>query len=146
MYGFSGGCTTLFHLAVRHPIIVLAFGIAGFVTQIPANPRPGDALGTEHLLTQVEKALLKEHPQLPDTERNARSDFIALGVQDVGDQRLSRVLDVLESCPDLKLSDLNLVERTEIAFLFYLDWYGRDGPKKAGEILKNNSPPRTQKR
>ncbi len=145
MYGMLGGCTTLFHLAVRYPLIVLSLSLAGFVSQVPSNPGVGDRMGTEAFLAQTQQSIISSHPGLP-TESSLKVRFDALSPVLTEDQ-VRQVLKFTDACTDVSVKDVlsNPDERRDAAWLFYLDTYAREGPTKADQLFVRRSPP-TQKK
>jgi hypothetical protein len=136
MYGAFGGCTTLFHLAVKHPILVLALSLLGFAAQVESNPGPGDRLGTDSVLSQVEQKVVKDHPDLAQKAVELRAHFDDL---DLEPNESGRALDAIDSCTiSGDFSDKK--ERREAAWLLYLDTYSRLGERRANELFRR--PPR----
>ena len=141
MYGLFGGCTTLLHLFVRHPILVLALGFSGLASQMPSNPGPGDRYGTDGSLIQLEQNIIREHPELAGQAVALRAEFDRLYKAETGSQ--ARVLEITDACTDIQA--LNPDENREVAWLVFLDSYSRDGPGGAGLIFKRGPPTPPQK-
>jgi len=136
MYGFYGGCSTLLHLFVRQPSIVLALGLAGLATQVPANPGPGDRYGTAESLTRLQNKLVAEHPGLAAKTVALLVDFDKLNAEQPTDEQIRSVLVKTEACTDINVQDLTPDERREVAQLLYLDSYAREGPVAAREFFR----------
>lgn len=129
MYGMIGGCTTLFHLAVKHPLLVLAFGIAGFASQIPANPGPGDRLGTSQMLAQIEEKVVDSNPDIDDRMASLQNEF-SRNMTQATRSDVSRLLDSTDVCTETRTNDIfDDAERLrEANWLIFLDSHSRDRP------------------
>jgi len=143
MYGLTlGGMTTLFHLFVRHPILVLVLGLTGFANLIASNPGVGDRYGTDGWLAHYEKRIVQEHPELANQAMGLRTQFDALGAQPTGDQ-VRQVLEVTDAATDPDPGDVlaNDTDRREAGFMLYLDAYHRDGMKAANQLFNKHGTP-----
>ncbi len=142
MYGLFGGCTTLFHLAVRYPVLVLALGLAGFVSQVPSNPGPGDRLGTDGLLRSSQNRVMEIRSGLPTRVDNLKTSFSKLNAIPSQDQ-IQKVLMMTDACTDTRaedvLSDPDMTRDT--AWLLYLDTVSREGVPKADLLFNNRNGP-----
>ncbi len=144
MYGMFGGCTTLFHLAVRHPVIVLALTLGGLAYEVQQSPGPGDRMGTEAVLMQVQKGIIATHPSLPTKVDTLKVIFDTLSPVPTEDQ-VNQVLKYTDACTDVSAKDIlsNPTSRREAAWLIYLDVYSREGPGAASKLFVHHySPPR----
>jgi len=143
MYGIFGGCTTLFHLAVKHPVLVLVFTLAGLGSQVQASTTPGDRMGTDAIMSQVEQSVLSTHPELPAQVERLRQEFEKLDVVPTEDQ-IRQVLSFTDPCTDKSVEEVlsDPGRRREAAWLLYLHTFGREGPEVADQLfLKRSSPP-----
>lgn len=142
MYGLFGGCTTLFHLAVRYPVIVLALGLAGFVTQVPSNPGPGDRFGTVGVLNSSQNKVVAVRPNLPTTIEGYRTNFNRLNSVPTEDQ-INRVLMLTDACTDTQAKDVlsNPDMTRDAGWLLYLDTASREGIVKADSLFNNRNGP-----
>ncbi len=148
MYGMFGGCSTLFHLAVKHPIVVLVLGLASMTAQVQANPGPGDRLGTENVLMQTQNDIVDLYPGLPTEVRGIRMNFDAtVSSSRPTEDQVNQVLKYTDACTDASAKGVlsDPTDRTEAAWLLYLnrlhlERYAREGPR-SGEKLFVGSPP-----
>lgn len=120
MYGLAGGCSTLFHALLLHPILVLAFGVSLTAYSIPSNPGPGDRFGTSKMLVQMEKDVLREHPELVPRVAELRQRFESVGFEPT-DQELAGVLRYTDPCTYFTPKMLSPDDRKEAAWLLYLE-------------------------
>lgn len=145
MYGtIGGGCTTIFHLAVRHWIVAGMLGLAGLAANVPSNPGPGDRLGTDGNLAKIERKLVREHPDLANQLERLRLEFEKLGDVEPTEEQARYVLQFTDPCTDVSPKDAisEKDKRREAAWLFYLDTYAREGPIIANKLFrKDYSPP-----
>ena len=143
MYTLSGGCSSLLHLAIQFPALVLALTLSGFISQVPSNPGPGDRLGTQTVLVQVQDQIIKSHPDLMFKVVKLRADFDRLNAQPTEDQ-VRQVLHCTDACTDVSAKDVlsDPDERREAAWLLYLDTYSREGSTKAVKLFIRGSPPK----
>jgi len=111
---------------VRHPILILAFGLSGLASQVSANPGQGDRYGSDAYLTQIEYNLAQSHPELATQavvlQRRFDQVYKSIDV-DVGE-----VLKVTDACTGVKASNLDPDERRDASWLLYLD-KARAGPE-----------------
>ncbi len=140
MYGLAGGCSSILHLAILHPILVGALGLAGFASQVSSNPGVGDRLGTQRVLTATQNKIVRDNPSLATKTVALRADFDRLESTPTEDQ-VKSVLAITDACTDLSVQDVMKDPglKKELAWIMFLDVYARDGPKKARELYK---PPR----
>jgi hypothetical protein len=145
MYGMYGGCTTLFHLAVRYPILVLALTLTGFVHEVRA-PGPGDRMGTVGVLSQLQQEIVKQHPDLPGRAHDLEGAF-AVFEPALSEDAASYILSNTDACTDVSAEDIlsDTDRRREAAWLFFLDTYSREGPMKAEQLFRSNSSPPVRK-
>lgn len=135
MYGLFGGCTTLLHLFVRQPILVLALGLSGLASQVPTgNPGLGDRFGTADSLARLEHQIVKENPQIAAQTAALRARFDSLGLSP-SDEQIGQVLNLTDACTDIRVQDLNPDERREAGWLLYLDTVSRRGAKAADSLF-----------
>lgn len=134
MYLISAGCSSLLHLAIQFPVLVGAFTLAGFVTQVQSNPGPGDRHGTASSLARLEHKLVTEHPELAAQAVQLRVDFNRLNTEPTEDQ-IRQVLKQTDSCTDVNAQSLNPDQRREAAWILYLDTVSRQGRQKADLIF-----------
>lgn len=125
MYGLFGGCTTLFHLFVRHPILVLALGLSGFAAQVPSNPGPGDRHETDKSLAQLEQSIVREKPELTGRVASLQANFNKL-YANIPAGQLEQTSGATDPCTESSLK--NPDSRREAAWILYLDAYSRNGP------------------
>jgi hypothetical protein len=135
MYGLFGGCTTLFHLAVRYPIIILALSFGGLVHEMQ-SPGVGDRMGTDAVLAQVQSEIVSTHPGLPMQVDGLKKSFEALSPKPT-DAQIRQVLKFTDACTDASVKDVlsNPDKRREAAWLLYLYVYSREGPMKADKLF-----------
>lgn len=140
MYGISGGCTTLFHLAVRYPLVVFALSIVGFASNIPANPGVGDRLGTSSVVAHTQEDLVRENPTLVAEVDELRRTFDQKSIPAEDDVR--RLLRSTDTCTDVSVADVlsDAEKRREAAWLIYLDKRSRGKPRTAATLFR--SPPK----
>lgn len=136
MYGMFGGCTTLFHLAVRYPVLVLFLGLGGLAHQVQ-SPGPGDRAGSEAVLAGMNDGFVAAHPELPEQARTLKANFDKTGFTPTEDQ-VGQVLRHTDACTDTSVKDVlsDPDKRWEAAWLFYLDTYSRDGPVAADKLFR----------
>ena len=142
MYFLGGGCTTLLHLFVRHPILVLALGLAGFAAQVPANPGPGDRLGTNAMLSGMEHRYLADHPDMTVRFEEIKAYFDSLHLEATGEE-IADFLRYTDPCTAAHTQDImrDASLRREATFLLYLDAYGRNGPSAARKLFADSRLP-----
>ena len=124
MYFTFGGCSTLFHLMVRNPILVLVLGLAGFTSWVQSSPNPGDAHGTASYLASVQANLSRAHPELVAEIPNAAKEFEASRLEaNITEEQVKHVLGFTDACTDVCVQDImkNVERRKEAAWLFFLD-------------------------
>lgn len=132
MYGLFGGCTTLFHLFVRHPLLVLALGMAGFFAHVPSASTIGDQYGTNGVLAHFENSLVQEHPELLTRLAALRKEFDRTPAE-LNENDLHRLLDYTDPCTG-KDVQLSVEERREAAWLIFLEKHSR------GQTVGNTVP------
>lgn len=140
--GLSGGCTTLFHLAVKFPLIVAILGLAGFASQVPEKMGPGDRYGTASYLADIEKKLAADHPELAREYQELRAEFERINPQP-SEGMVRQVLAHTDACTDVSGQDVlsDPDERREAAWLYYLNTYAREGPYNIERFFYDRGSP-----
>ncbi|MDP3963447.1 MAG: hypothetical protein Q8Q39_03040 [bacterium] len=131
MYGVAGGCTTLFHLAVLHPLLVAVLGLASLGTALNSLPNgPGDRLGADGALSALERRILQEAPQLANTIPVLRAQFDREHSA-LTEEQARAGLALTDACTDANveaiMSDPYLKE--QMAWLIFLDAHARASPR-----------------
>ena len=135
MYMMSTGCSSWLHLAIQAPWLVGAMTLAGFATQVPSNPGPGDRYGTAGSLTRLQNKIVAEHPELATEMVALRVNFDNLNAEATDDQ-IRSVLVKTDACTDISAQDLSPDERRNVAWLLSLDSYAREGPAAAMKLFR----------
>lgn len=145
MYGFFGGCTTLFHLAVRYPLLVALLGLGGFAYE-SKGPDSGGSLGPEVVLRQVQTKLTSDTVSSPTVDV-LKTGFGQLKGEPTKEQ-VAYVVAITCDCAPSLVQDILADEkmRREAAWLLYLDVYSKSGPKEAALIFKKHTVPVLQKK
>lgn len=140
MYFSFGGCTTLFHLAVRYPAVVLALSLSGFVYQANSQA-PGNLMGTDGVLQEVQKQVVAK--AMKDSKGDLTAKVAGLKMEfdkvasDPTEEQVRTVLNFTDACTDATVKDVlsDPDKRREAAWLLYLDVYSREGPARANSLF-----------
>ena len=135
MYGMFGGCTTLWHLAIQYPALVLSLALSGFAYQVNTQA-PGNLMGTDAVLEQVQAKIVNANSGLPTQVNNLKVEFEKISAEPTEEQ-VRTVLKFTDACTDATVKDVlsSPVKRREAAWLLYLDVYSREGPKSANSLF-----------
>lgn len=143
MYSTYGGVSTYFHLAVKHPLLVFILFLVGFTAVFgnQASGGPGNALGTDHAYTVLEHRLLQDNPQLGPTVAGLQQQFDSLAAEPTEEQ-VKYVLGYTDAATDIRPKDIlaDPALKRDVAWLYFLDVYGRDGPQKALALWPARAP------
>jgi hypothetical protein len=134
MYGLFGGCSTAFHLFVRHPLAVGALSLLGLAGWLQSQPMgPGQRMGADAALARAEYTLLVHTPGLSDQIRGLRTVFDGMNIEPTEEQ-VHAVLRVTDACTDLDVRDVmkNPDLKKQAAWLYFLDAYARGRGDPAG--------------
>ncbi len=145
-FNFFGGCTTLLSSAVKYSLVVMAIGLSAYVEKVNAQT-PGSVLGTDQVMQGVQTNIVNEHPQLVSLLTQMQMDFSKSEVFPTEEQ-VRYVLSRTDSCTDRTVKDVlsDPDRRREVALIFYLDTYSKEGPKAAENVLvRLRGHPTTQK-
>ena len=137
----NGFCSSFFNLALKYPHVVLALSLSYFANQLPANPAPGNMLGTEQIVAQAERNAIAEHPEIAQQVIELQEKFKLFNGQPTDEQLDTFVFRKTDRCTDLRAKNLTGPDRKEAEWLFLLDRFGREGPTKAEMFFRSNIPP-----
>jgi hypothetical protein len=123
MYGVFGGCSTLFHLFVRHPLAVSVLGLSVLATYSQSQPLgPGQRMGSDAALSSIEHQLLNDNPGLAKQLADLRADFDRTESVPT-EEDIRSILRYTDACTDVEPRDILRDDqlRDEAGWLYYLD-------------------------
>jgi hypothetical protein len=135
MYGMFGGCTSLLHLAIQFPKITMMLGLAGMLHLLTIQA-PGQMLGTEDVLRAAQAKIEQKHGGLDAKMLSLHDDFSKVYAEPTEEQ-VKTVLGYTDACTDRTVKDIlsDPDMSREVAWLYFLDTYSREGPEKAEKLF-----------